>query len=349
MRAARFDIETGGFGLKEVDVPKPGPGQVLIKVAAAGVCLSDVHIIDGSLSGFRTLSGQTEVTLGHEVAGTIEELGADVPDDLWRAGQRVVLTAGDSCGRCWNCRYHTGFCLLPVVRGVGYDGGWAEYLVTAHLSLVPLPDNVPFEQACIIPDAVSTPYAALLHRGELGVGQAVGLWGIGGLGVHAVQIARLAGAAPIIAIDPLPHARERALALGADLALDPADPTLAEQVGAITGGRGLDLAVDLIGHPAVRAAGDDLLAPHGKLVLVGMTEEPLHLPQAKRFNAAQHEVRGAYGGEPADLHTLVRLAATGRLDLSGSITETLPLDAAEEAVHKLENKIGNPIRIVLKP
>ncbi|WHT17104.1 zinc-binding dehydrogenase [Crossiella sp. CA-258035] len=348
MRAARFDLESGKFGLHEVEVPKPGPGQVLVKVAAAGVCLSDVHIIDGSLTGFRTLTGQTVITLGHEVAGTIAELGPGVPA-FWQPGARVVLSAGDRCERCPNCLFHTGFCLLPPARGVSYDGGWAEYAVTSHRSLVPLPANVPFEQGSIIPDAVSTPYAALLHKGELSVGDAVGLWGIGGLGVHAVRIARLAGAAPIIAFDPLPLARERALAAGADHAFDPAEEDLAAKVRAATGGLGLDLAVDLVGHPAVRAAADDLLAPHGKLVLVGMTQAPLQLEHAARFNVAQHQVRGAWGSEPKDLHTLVRLVATGRLDLSSSVTEVMPLDEAPEAVHRLANKVGNPIRIVLKP
>ncbi|MYT27543.1 MULTISPECIES: zinc-binding dehydrogenase [unclassified Streptomyces] len=349
MTAARFDLETGGFGLHRIPVPRPGHGEVLIKVHAAGVCLSDVHTIDGTLpKPVPRDPDRTVVTLGHEVAGSIAAIGPGVPP-VWSAGDRVCLTAGDRCDTCPNCLYDTGFCLMPQVRGGAYDGGWAEYVVTRHQSLVPLPDTLPFEQAAIIPDAVSTPYAGLLRHGGLRVGDGIGLWGVGGLGVHAVQIARLAGATPIIAIDPLPAARQRALDAGADLALDPTDDDFRGQVREATGGLGLDVAVDLVGHPTVRDSAAELLAPHGRMVLIGMTADPVIIPHGDRFNALQHQVHGAWGSEPQDLHRLVKLAAAGRLDLSGSVSAVLPLSRVEEAVARLHNKEGNPVRLVLVP
>ncbi|MCX5381613.1 zinc-binding dehydrogenase [Streptomyces sp. NBC_00091] len=349
MTAARFDLVTGLFGLQEVPVPTPGRGQVLLKVQAAGVCLSDVHMIDGTLpKPVPRDREQTAVTLGHEVAGTIAEVGPGVPP-VWKPGDRVCLTAGDRCDTCPNCLYDTGFCLMPQARGISYDGGWAEYTVTRHQSLVPIPDGLPFEQAAIIPDAVSTPYAGLVRHGRLRVGESIGLWGVGGLGVHAVQIARLAGALPIIAFDPLPAARSRALDLGADLAFDPGDADLPDRVREATGGLGLDLAIDLVGHPSVRSSADDLLAPHGRLVLIGMGSQPVTIPHGDRFNALQHSVHGAWGSEPQDLHLLVKLAAAHRLELSGSVSDVLPLSKVEDAVRRLHAKEGNPVRLVLAP
>ncbi len=348
MTAARLELDSGRFGLHRVAVPRPGPGEVLVRVRAAGVCLSDVHVIDGTLSGFKTRDDQRIITLGHEVAGTLAEIGPGVPA-VWRVGARVCLWAGDRCGRCAPCLYDTGWCLAPVTRGVNFDGGWAEFAVTHHRALVPVPASIPFEQAAILPDAVSTPYQALLRQGRLGPGDSVGIWGAGGLGYHAVLIAHLAGAAPIVAIDPLPAARERALVAGADHAFDPGDPDLAKKVRAATAGAGLDVAVDFVGHPTVRAAADDLLAAHGRLVLVGMSPHSIELAQGQRFNIKQHEVLGNWGSEPDDLHRLVRLCAAGRLDMARSVSELLPLSEAAAAVERLQHKIGNPVRLVLTP
>jgi D-arabinose 1-dehydrogenase-like Zn-dependent alcohol dehydrogenase len=348
MLAARFDRAREELRMEEIPVPVPGPTEVLIRVHAAGVCLSDVHIIDGSLRGYETRDGQTVVTIGHEVSGTIAAIGVNVPP-IWKLGDRVCLWAGDRCETCPACLFDTGWCLRPMARGVSFDGGWAEYALTHHRCLVAVPDNVPFEQAAIIPDAVSTPYQAVVRGGRVGPGTSVGIWGAGGLGYHAIRIARLAGGSPIIAIDPLPAARDRALTAGADLALDPADPGTAEAIQTATGGLGLDAALDFVGHPSVRASADDLMGPLGRLILVGMSAHPIHFDHAERFNALQHEVIGSWGSEPKDLHTLVRLAATGRLSLSESVSEVLPLAQAPEAVNRLANKEGNPIRIVLKP
>jgi D-arabinose 1-dehydrogenase-like Zn-dependent alcohol dehydrogenase len=348
MTAVRFDLDSSTLGLHEVPVPEPGHGEVLIQVRAAGVCLSDVHVIDGSLRGFKTRDNQRIITMGHEVAGTIVRIGPGVPA-IWQAGGRVCLWAGDRCGRCARCLYDTGWCLAPVTRGVNFDGGWAQYAVTHHRALVPVPGNIPFEQAAIIPDAVSTPYQGLMRQGALRPGDSVGIWGAGGLGYHAILIARLVGAAPIIAIDPLPAARERALIAGADHAFDPDEIDFVKKVRTATGGAGLNVAVDFVGIPSVRSSADDLLAAHGRLVLVGMSPHSIELARGERFNILQHQVLGNWGSEPDDLHRLVRLCALGRLNMAGSVSELLPLTEAASAVERLQKKIGNPVRIVLTP
>ncbi|MEU9633804.1 zinc-binding dehydrogenase [Streptomyces tendae] len=334
MLAARLHVPSRTLRLEEVPRPQPGPGEVLVKVEAAGVCLSDVHLIDGTLTPL-LLRGDT-VTLGHEVSGTVAETGAGVT--AWSPGQRVVLHAGES---------RDG---VTYTRGVDYDGGWAEYALSAADAMTPLPDAIPFEQGAIIPDAVSTPWGAITESAAVRPAEAVGVWGVGGLGVHAVQLLRAIGACPVVAVDPNPVARERALAAGADLALDSADPELRQTVRAATGGSGLAAAFDFAGVPPVREQAVSVLAPKGRLVLVGLTDKPLTVTDGTRFSYLQQRILGHYGSDmPVALPQLLRLIQGGRLDFSGSVSGVLPLAEAAEAVARLERKEGDPIRLVLRP
>src|SRR5581483_6974553 len=201
MRAARFDQAARRLEVQEVPLPEPKPHEVVVRVLACGVCLSDVHLIDGSLAGPLPV-----VTPGHEPAGVIEAVGDAVP--LWKPGQRVVLAAGRPCLACVNCAGgRSDRCLNGEIMGFHYDGAWAEFVVVPYGALTAVPDSVPIEQAAILADAVSTPYAALLERAQVKPAESVGIWGIGGLGFHAVKLARMLGAAPIIAIDPRATAR----------------------------------------------------------------------------------------------------------------------------------------------
>ena len=333
MVAGRLNVETGTFALKEVPVPEPGPGFVRVKVEAAGVCLSDVHLIQGLLRP-KFLKG-SEVTLGHEVAGTIDLPGPGVTS--LAPGDRVVVQAGYE---------YKG---VTLTMGVDYDGGWAEYLMVPAGVCVPLGNDIPFDQASIIPDAVSTPWAAIASTADVRAGEAVGVWGIGGLGAHGVQLLRLVGAAPIIAVDPIPEARERALELGADAALDPMAEDFAEAVKAATGGRGLDAALDFAGVDAVRSQALACLGVRGRLVLVGLSGKPVTIGDSTGFSYARKQILGHYGSEAHHVPQLVALTQLGRLDFAGSISARLPLAGAERAVKSLDAKEGNPIRIVLIP
>ena len=332
MLAGRLNVRTKQFEVKEVPRPTPGPGQVLVEVRAAGICLSDVHLIEGQLSPL-FLAGDA-VTLGHEVAGTVAELGDGVPGPT--VGQRVLLQAGEEKDG-W---VHT--------RGVDYDGGWAEYALATVGTLVPVPDGMPLEQACIVPDAVSTPWGSIVRTAGVRAGQPVGVWGIGGLGAHAVQLLRLAGAAPIVAVDPVPAARERALAFGADLALDPADD-VAARVRELTGGAGLAYAFDFAGVAPVREQAVRTLERDGALVLVGLTDQPLSIRNGTQFSYCGQRILGHYGSEPAHVQELVSLVRHGRLDLSRSISGTLPLTEAARGVEVLAHEEGDPIRLGLTP
>ncbi len=346
MRAARFDRASRQLTVQEAPVPEPGPGQVLVRVHAAGICASDLHMIDGILPDFPL----DQVTPGHEGAGTVERVGDAVP--FWQPGQRVVILAGRNCGICRHCvgASGSGACLNPLVMGQNYDGSWAEYVVVPSSVLVALPENIPFEQAALIPDAVATPFTGLIRRGALRLGEIVGLWGIGGLGVHAVQIARLAGAALVIAVDPLEAARHRALELGADYALDPGNADVRAEVMRLTEGNGLDLTVDLAGVNSALDQAVSCLGRYGRAVIIGMCLEPVQLTEASvMLGYMNHAVLGHDGYDQRDIAQIVRLVASGRLDLSRSVSHVVPLEDVALGVDRLRTKEGNPVRIVVKP
>jgi len=327
MKAGRITVATRNFEVKEVPTPTAQSGQVRIKVGAAGVCLSDVHFLDGTLKPGYLKSD--EVTLGHEVAGTIDQVGPEVNE--FQIGDRVLVIAGE--------RNELN---QITTLGFDYDGGYAEYVIAKQSLVVKIPDNLPFEQAAIIPDAVSTPWAAISTTAKIKSGENVAVFGVGGLGIHAVQLLKLLGCSKVIAIDPRSDARDKALEIGTDLAFDPSDEALKKH-------RGLNACFDFAGVTAVRKQALSLLGEEGRLVIVGIANEPITIPNDMAFTYMRTQVLGHYGSERHHTEELVQLARDGKLNLSKSVSEILPLAQAELALEKLEKKIGNPIRIVLKP
>jgi D-arabinose 1-dehydrogenase-like Zn-dependent alcohol dehydrogenase len=345
VRAAVFDSASRRLEVVEVPDPEPGPGEVRVRVQACGICLSDVHLIDGTLP-----APLERVTPGHEPAGVIDQAGEGVPDH-WAPGMRVLMAAGKRCGECPKCLrgYPMSDCLQPLVMGFAFDGAWAEYVVVPWQALTAVPDHVPIEQAAILADAVSTPYAGLTDRAALRQGESIGLWGIGGLGVHAVMVARMVGAAPIIALDPSEAARRRALDRGADNALDPTAEGVVEQVWELTGGLGLDVAVDLFGANRVLVQADACLGRFGRLVIIGLSNEPISLGINAQFGVTAHSLLGHLGYDKSHLDRLIEFVATGRLDVSGSISDVMPLDDVVRGVERLATKEGDPIRLIVAP
>jgi len=344
MRAARLETATHRLTVVERPVPVPGAGEVLVRVMACGICLSDVHIIDGSLP-----VQLAELTPGHEASGVIAAIGANV--EGWRIDDRVVIAGGRACGRCSSCmRGHPPErCMDYQIMGAHYDGAWAEYVVVPAVALSPVPDRIPFEQAAILADAVSPPYAGLVDRAELRPGESVGLWGIGGLGVHAVQIARMVGAAPIVAVDPNPAARERALAFGADVALDPASDDVPSSIARLTNGVMLDVTVDLFGSNSALAQAVRCTARFGRTVMIGLSHQQIQLGPGAIFGLRSQSLLGHLGYRKEHLDQLVALVGSGRLDVSRSISAILPLEDVADGVETLASKRGNPIRLVIKP
>jgi threonine dehydrogenase-like Zn-dependent dehydrogenase len=230
-----------------------------------------------------------------------------------------------------------------------YDGAWAEYTVAQAFGLTRVPDAVPMDVAAILADAVSTPFGAVVHTGQVRIGEAVGVWGIGGVGTHIVQLARLVGAHPILAFDIDEEVRQRALAVGADHAFDSRDPDLKAAVAEATRGRLLDVAFDAVGLKATFEQGLDLLRPGGRLVGVGMSGQEVSLGPTMVFNLLRKQALGHLGYRNEDIGTLVDLVAAGRLDLSRSISAVVSLDDVGEGIRRLHERDGNPIRILVRP
>ena len=199
----------------------------------------------------------------------------------------------------------------------------------------------------ILADCVATPFNAVVDVAQIKAGERVAVFGIGGLGTHAVQIARMAGAGFIAAIDPLASARERARSLGADLTSEPDGAVAA--IRAATGGEGVDASFDFVGRNAVLKQAIASLAPNGRCIQVGVSGERIELGPSILFAVRKTKLIGSYGYRKEHLETLARLVASGRLDLSGSISAKLPLEAAADGVDALETKRGDPVRIVLVP
>ncbi len=343
MRAERFYADAKRVALEDVPIPEPGPGEVRVKVAYCGICHSDLSLINGTFP-----TQVPVVTQGHEASGTIDKLGPDVAG--WAEGDRVVLAAGKPCQQCPNCRRgDVTNCLQVRLMAFAYDGAWAEYTVAQAAGLTRVPDNVPLEQAAILADAVSTPYGAVVRTGKVVVGESVGVWGVGGIGTHIVQLARLVGAVPVIAVDINPVVLDRALDLGADYAFDPRDEQLNDKIAEVTGGRKLDVAFDAVGLKATFEQALDSVTVGGRLVAVGMSAESPTVGPTSMFGLTQKQVLGHLGYQNVDIETLATLVSRGRLDLSRSISEIVPLEEIAAGIEMLEKRDGNPIRILVKP
>lgn len=314
-----------------------------MKVEFCGICHSDLSLING------TFPAQVPVvTQGHEASGVIAKLGPGVTG--WSEGDRVIVAAGRPCMSCPNClRGDIGNCLRIQLMAFAYDGAWAECTVAQAVGLTRVPDNVPLEQAAILADAVSTPYGAVVRTGKVGIGESVGVWGVGGVGTHIVQLSRLVGAAPVIAVDIKPEVLERALAVGADYAFDARDEDLADKIAGVTGGRGLDVAFDAVGLASTFEQALDRLTVGGRLVAVGMSAESPTVGPTSMFGLTQKQVLGHLGYQNVDIATLATLVSLGRLDLSRSISEIVSLEDIAAGIDKLERQEGSPIRILVRP
>lgn len=346
MRAARLhalpsaDQPLPDIRIDEVPVPEPGPGQVLVEVHACGICASDLHVVAGA-----TPAGELPQVLGHEAAGDVAAVGEGVTD--WRIGDRVLVLPAWPCGRCPYCvGGRENLCRALRVPGVDVDGAQAQYTLADHRVLTHVPRSVPVEQAAILVDAVATPYHALKRAGVT-QGSRVAIVGLGGLGMHAVQLAKLAGAATVIGIDIDPVNLERAEDWGADAVVDASDGKPARRVRELTEG-GVGKAIEFVGRNETIDQAIKMLAPGGRAVAVGLTPEKLETLPSALLVSNELEVVGSFGSTMQDVNELVDLLDAGRLDLTRSVTHTYELDGFTDALRQLAEREDSPVRIVIQ-
>lgn len=323
--------------IDDVPDPVPGEGEVLVGVAYCGVCASDLHVQDGT-----TPSGALPQTLGHEASGRVLADAAG-----YRAGEWVAVFPGRWCGECAACTGgRRNLCERGRFLGVDLDGAFAESVAVPAEAVIRVPEGVDPAQAAVASDAVATAFHALRRAGDLR-GAGVAVYGAGGVGAHAVMLAKPLGAGWVAVVDADPVARERALGFGADQVVDPTDGKPGRTVRELSGG-GVDVALEFIGNPETMSQAAKSLRRGGRAVLVGLTPEELRLLPAAALVASELEVVGSFGATAAELEDLMGMLARGDLDLSRSITHRLPLEEADRALEMLRTREGHPLRIVLE-
>jgi propanol-preferring alcohol dehydrogenase len=338
MRAVRVQ-EAGGLVVEDIAVPEPGPGQVLVRVAGAGLCHSDCLI-----SRMPQAHGGGPFTIGHETAGWVAATGPGVRGV--REGDAVLVHNLWGCGECARCR--TGaerFCTNTGGRlgaGLGHDGGAADLLlVPAARHVVALGGLDPLD-AGPLDDAALTPYHAIRTATGLGPGAVALVIGAGGLGHMAIQLLRTLTPATIVAVETDPARRRFAEELGADLVLDPADDAVA-QIKAL-GREGVTFALDLVGSDDTLALAVAASARGGDIVMAGAalgstTFSLLAVPFECRL-------RSTYGGELSELEDIVALAQAGRIRVQ---THYISLDEVPAHIELLDTGHGPVGRIVAVP
>jgi S-(hydroxymethyl)glutathione dehydrogenase / alcohol dehydrogenase len=344
-----------------------GPGEVLVRIAAAGVCHSDVHLADGALG-----DGRWPIVLGHEGAGVVTALGPDVTSVA--EGDHVVFCLVASCGVCEACRsgrrtlcqpagaeglagnLRTGARRLRAADGTSLQHGFtiacfAEHAVVSAQSVIPIPRDLPLWQAALLGCGVVTGFGAVTHAAGVRIGEHVAVIGCGGVGLQVIAAARLAGAATIVAVDRRPEKLEHALRRGATHAVDASRGNAAAEVVALTGG-GADHAFEVVGAaPTIRLAWD-ALRPGGTAVVVGLAPSGVEVSlPAIEFLSEKSVIGSYYGtGDPvAALPGLIELVRAGRLPLADVVSHLIELDDVAEAMDRLRRGEGDRSIIVIDP
>jgi S-(hydroxymethyl)glutathione dehydrogenase/alcohol dehydrogenase len=334
--------------VEEVVVSDPGPGEVLVRMAAAGVCHSDLHLAVGDFGRHRF-----PTILGHEGAGVVEALGAGVSSI--KLGDRVGFSFIPSCGQCRQClRGHPNLCepgSTAAFAGTMLDGTFrvhrtdgtplqqflavgvfSELTVVPARSVVKVPDALPFEQAALVGCAVLTGFGAVRNAGRVQPGDRVAVIGCGGVGLQVIAAARLAGAEQIVAIDPVASKAELALAQGATEFTTPDDAA-----------GPFDLVFEVVGRAETIELGWRLLDSGGTVVVVGIAASGVEAKIRAIDFSSDKSLRGSFygSGDPArELAYLAQMIVDGKIDLSRAVSHTTTLDGIDDAFDRLQRGEG---------
>jgi 6-hydroxycyclohex-1-ene-1-carbonyl-CoA dehydrogenase len=340
MRAAVFLEAHAPLQVREWPDPAPNPDEVLVRVAACGLCHTDLHYIDHGVPTAK----HPPLILGHEATGVIAQVGERVTNVA--VGDRVLLPAVLPCGTCFACRSgRENICLQLRMFGNDVDGAYAEYVTAPAKDVFILPDEIPLVEGCIIADAVTTPYHAVKNRAEVRPGDHVVVYGCGGVGLNVVQFARLAGGI-VFAVDVAEEKLEHALRLGATAVINPAkeSASVAKAMRRLTAGAGADIAIEAIGNPTTMKDAFSTLRPGGRLVVVGYSDQEVAL-NAGRVMYREMEIRGSLGCRPVDYPRVIELARTGRIEVASLVTARFPLAGINVGLDAL--RAGRGIRSVV--
>jgi succinate semialdehyde reductase (NADPH) len=359
MRAAVLPEVHAPLALEDLPTPAPRAGEVLIRVAACGVCHTDLHVIKGEVKF------PTPCVLGHEISGTIASLGPEPPRAPGAArlqeGAPVVSSFIMPCGTCvWCAQGRDDLCetffAMNRLRGVLYDGtsrlarkdgsplamysmgGLAEYAVVPATDVFPLPETLPLPESCIIGCALMTAYGAVRHQAALQPGETAAVVAAGGVGSNIIQLAAAFGAAAIIAIDVRDDKLDAARRIGATHTVNAANVDAAAAILEYTNGRGVDVAFEALGRPQTVVQAFGAVRDGGRVVVVGIapgaTTAPIEITRLVRRGI---RLTGSYGGRVrTDVPALLRLAERGVIDPARTISRRYTLAEAPRAYEALD-------------
>jgi len=335
-----------------------GPRDVLVRIAASGICHTDLTVI----------AGRSPLPLpivpGHEACGEVEEIGPEVR--RVRPGDRVLAAVSPACGSCWwcvngmsnHCERGPGILAtsrfaLPdgrAARAVCGCGSFAEAMVVDEASLIPVETDLPDDQLALLGCGVTTGLGSALVTAGVTPGASVAVIGCGGVGQSVIQGARIAGAATIIAVDPEASRREAAIGVGATHGVDPSDADPVEAVRALTAGRGADFSFEVVGRPELMVQAWDMARIEGTVTLVGMPSvgETITLPAMSAVFSGKRLRGASVGGAQIlrDIPRFIRLAETGRLDLGSLVSRHIKLDEINDGIEGLSRAEGTRTVIV---
>jgi 2-desacetyl-2-hydroxyethyl bacteriochlorophyllide A dehydrogenase len=338
MKAAVLEHFGVPLAFRDVPIPEPGPGEILVRVRAAGICRTDLKIVDGAVP---TVSAP--VIPGHEPAGEVAQAGPGVVSVA--AGDRVAVCLDVSCGNCAYCRDGlSNYCANLRRLGFERDGALAEYLVVPAINAVPLGDDVPFEIGATIPDAVGSSYHAVVTRARVRLAQTVVVYGLGGLGLVAVQVARLAGAR-VVAVARDEGRRRLAEELGASWSFDPDADDVPAVVSDLTDGIGAHAVLDFVGIEKSIDIGVRSCRKGGKLVVVGYTVPELVTGMAPLV-LREIGILGSRGSTRADLNEAAGLVSRGAI--RPVVAEQLALEQVNDGLEMLRSGAVTG-RLVVRP
>jgi succinate semialdehyde reductase (NADPH) len=348
MKALVLSEVGGHLILEEIPTPQPKAGEVLVKVAACGVCHTDLHVMKGEVKF------PLPCVLGHEISGLVEEVPADVK--TVRPGDAIVCSFIMPCGVCHYCvRGRDDLCetffAMNRLKGTLYDGesrlrraegaplamysmgGLAEYAVVPATDVFPAPANVPLTDACILGCAMMTAYGALKNQAKLQPNESVAVVGTGGVGSNVIQLAKAFGAVQVIAVDIREDKLAAAKELGATHGVNAAQSDPVAEVLAITGGYGVDVAIEALGRPETVVNAFMMTRDGGRVVVVGIapgtTTAGIEITRLVRRGI---QLMGSYGSRVrTDMPDVLGLAAHGRVSPSRPITRRYRLEQADDA------------------
>lgn len=342
MKAIRM-VEAGKpLELQNIPIPSIGEKDILVRVRAAGICHSDAHYRGG-----RSVMGMMPITLGHEVAGEIERVGSQVT--TLASGDRVALHYNLSCGDCYYCSAgNEQFCATVRMLGHHVDGGYAEYIAAPARNAIPLPEEISFEEGATLMCASATALHAL-RKGRVKAGERVAIFGVGGLGLSAIQLAKAMGAVKVYAVDIQQDKLDLASEYEATH-IDASRVDAVEEIRRWTKGRGVDVALEMIGLRKTMEQAIDCVGYLGRAVLVGLNQQPIEIDTYRQVLGREVEIIGSNDHLLQELPLLVDMARRKILDTSRVVSQTIPLDADKinQRLDDLEHYTSD-VRVVVVP